>query len=113
MEKTIKSFFLLFLLLSFIGLLTIFSALWYFSNDLPNYRFLEDYKPSVSTKVYDKEGSIAADFATQKRTFVSIEEIPTFVINAFLSAEDKIFFNILELMLAVLLGLFLKILKTL
>ena len=93
MEKTIKSFFLLFLLLSFIGLLTIFSALWYFSNDLPNYRFLEDYKPSVSTKVYDKEGSIAADFATQKRTFVSIEEIPTFVINAFLSAEDKNFFQ--------------------
>ena len=81
------------LVASFAGLLIIFSALWYFSSDLPNYRFLENYKPSVSTKVYNKDGEIAADFATQKRTFVSIDQIPDFVINAFLSAEDKNFFQ--------------------
>ncbi len=67
--------------------------MWYFSSDLPNYRFLQDYKPSVSTKVYDKEGSIVADFAIQKRTFIAIDDIPPFVINAFLSAEDKNFFQ--------------------
>ena len=93
MGKILKSFFLVVLLSSFLVFITIFSALWYFSSDLPNYRFLQDYKPSVSTKVYDIDGSIVADFATQKRTFVVIDEIPPFVINAFLSAEDKNFFQ--------------------
>ena len=93
MGKILKSFFLVVLLSSFLVFITIFSALWYFSSDLPNYRFLQDYKPSVSTKVYDIDGSIVADFATQKRTFVAIDEIPPFVINAFLSAEDKNFFQ--------------------
>ena len=93
MGKILKSFFLVVLLSSFLVFITIFSALWYFSSDLPNYRFLQDYKPSVSTKVYDIDGSIVADFATQKRTFVAIDEIPLFVINAFLSAEDKNFFQ--------------------
>ena len=93
MGKILKSFFLVVLLSSFLVFITIFSALWYFSSDLPNYRFLQDYKPSVSTKVYDIDGSIVADFATQKRTFVAIDEIPPFVTNAFLSAEDKNFFQ--------------------
>ena len=93
MGKILKSFFLVVLLSSFLVFITIFSALWYFSSDLPNYRFLQDYKPSVSTKVYDKEGSIVADFAIQKRTFIAIDDIPQFVINAFLSAEDKNFFQ--------------------
>ena len=93
MGKMLKSFLLVVLLSFFLVFITIFSALWYFSSDLPNYRFLQDYKPSVSTKVYDKEGSIVADFAIQKRTFVAIDDIPLFVINAFLSAEDKNFFQ--------------------
>ena len=93
MLKIVKSLVLGSLAFSFAGFFAVFLALWYFSSDLPNYRFLENYKPSVSTKVYNKEGEIAADFAVQKRTFISIEEIPPFVINAFLSAEDKNFFQ--------------------
>ena len=93
MLRIVKSLVLGSLAFSFAGFFIVFLALWYFSSDLPNYRFLENYKPSVSTKVYNKEGEIAADFAVQKRTFISIEEIPPFVINAFLSAEDKNFFQ--------------------
>ena len=93
MSQMIRTLILGILSITFLGFLTAFLILWYFSNDLPNYRFLETYKPAVSSKIYNSNGDIAADFAVQKRTFVSIDEIPDFVINAFLSAEDKNFFN--------------------
>ena len=93
MGNLLKSIALGILLFSFTVFLVIFLALWYFSRDLPNYRFLENYKPPVSTKVYNNNGEISADFAIQKRTFISINTIPPFVINAFLSAEDKNFFE--------------------
>ena len=93
MSQMIRTLILGILSITFLGFLTAFLILWYFSNDLPNYRFLETYKPAVSSKIYNNNGDIAADFAVQKRTFVSIDEIPDFVINAFLSAEDKNFFN--------------------
>ena len=93
MGKIIKSLAIGALLTSFFGFLVIFFTLWFFSNDLPNYRFLENYRPAVSTKIYNNSGEIAADFATQKRTFISIDDTPDFVINAFLSAEDKNFYQ--------------------
>ncbi len=79
-----------------ISLLTgilIFSILWAFSNNLPDYKFLKNYKPPVSSKVYSGEGELISDFSSEKRIFVPYEAIPQRVINAFLSAEDKNFFS--------------------
>jgi len=68
------------------------AILWAFSNNLPDYKFLKNYKPSVSSKVYSGEGELVDDFSTEKRIFVPYNVIPTIVVNSFLSAEDKIFF---------------------
>jgi penicillin-binding protein 1A len=84
------------ILLSSIGLLATFSLLailWAFSNNLPNYKFLKNYKPSVSSKVYSGDGELVNDFSSEKRIFVPYKAIPKIVINSFLSAEDKNFFS--------------------
>ena len=73
--------------------LLVFSILWVFSNDLPDYKFLSKYEPSVSSRVYAGDGQIIAEFATQKRLFIPFESVPKKVINSFLSAEDKNFFK--------------------
>ena len=73
--------------------LTIFAVLWSFSNNIPDYKFLKNYKPPVSSKVYSGNGDLVADFSTEKRIFVPYSSIPKKVINAFLSAEDKNFFS--------------------
>ena len=73
-----------------IGLLAV---LWAFSNNLPDYKFLKNYKPSVSSKVYSGDGELVSDFSTEKRIFVPYKAIPKIVINSFLSAEDKNFFS--------------------
>ncbi len=71
----------------------IVGILWTYSNDIPDYKFLKNYKPAVSSKVYSGEGELVADFSKEKRVFVPYSSIPKNVINAFLSAEDKNFFS--------------------
>ena len=69
------------------------SILWGFSNNLPDYKFLKNYKPPVSSKVYAGNGELISDFSSEKRIFVPYEAIPKKIINSFLSAEDKNFFT--------------------
>ncbi len=74
-------------------LLFAFSTLWYFSIGLPDYKKLSNYQPPISSRVYSEDGKLIAEYALQKRLFVPYESIPEVVINSFLSAEDKNFFN--------------------
>ena len=93
MKSLINKILLLTLTLIFIGFFLIFTAIWYFSTDLPDFDFLKNYKPPVSTKVYNSSGEIIADFSRQRRSFIKYEQIPKKIIYAFLSAEDKNFFK--------------------
>ena len=74
-------------------LLFIFSTFWYFSIGLPDYKKLSNYQPPISSRVYSEDGKLIAEYAIQKRLFVPYESIPDVIINSFLSAEDKNFFN--------------------
>ena len=70
-----------------------FSALWYFSSGLPDYKKLATYQPPVSSRVYSENGTLLAEYAIEKRLFIPYDSIPSKVINSFLSAEDKNFFS--------------------
>ena len=93
MHPIIKNIFILILSAGLFALISIVAVLWAFSNNLPDYKFLKNYKPSVSSKVYSGEGELVSDFSTQKRIFVPYKAIPAKVVNSFLSAEDKNFFS--------------------
>ena len=88
-KKSLKLLIAIFVL----GLLFIFSTLWYFSSDLPDYKILSSYKPPVSSRVHSGEGQLIAEYALQKRLFIPYDSIPKKVIYSFLSAEDKNFFT--------------------
>ena len=93
MNITIKNIFIGFLSFLLLSLITVLGILWNFSNNIPDYKFLKNYKPPVSSKVYSGNGSLVADFSKEKRIFVPYRAIPKNVINSFLSAEDKNFFS--------------------
>ena len=93
MSTFVKKILVISLSLSLLILITILGILWSYSNNIPDYKFLKNYKPPVSSKVYSGNGDIVADFSKEKRIFVPINTIPKNVINAFLSAEDKNFFK--------------------
>ena len=75
------------------SLTLVFSAFLYFSSGLPDYKKLSNYQPPISSRVYSKNGKLIAEYALEKRLFVPYDSIPNKVINSFLSAEDKNFFN--------------------
>ncbi len=93
MQKFLKRL-IIFGLLSFLLILSlIVSILWIYSNKLPDYKYLKNYKPPVSSKLYSGNGVLVSDFSSEKRIFVPYSAISQTVINAFLSAEDKNFFE--------------------
>ena len=93
MIRQIKKIFILSVFLSIIGLVGIITILWYYSNDLPDYKFLKNYKPPISSKLYSNDGQLLSEFSSEKRIFVPFNTIPDLVVNSFLSAEDKNFFK--------------------
>ncbi len=76
-----------------LGIIFVFSTLWYFSSDLPDYKILANYKPPVSSRVHSGDGQLIAEYAIQKRLFIPYDSIPKKVVFSFLSAEDKNFFS--------------------
>ena len=93
MTNLFKNIFTIFLGLFLLTSVIILIVLWTFSNSIPDYRFLKNFKPPVSSKMYSGNGELVADFSKEKRIFVPYEAIPKNVINSFLSAEDKNFFS--------------------
>ena len=93
MHRIIKNIFIVVLSVGLLSAFSILAVLWAFSNNLPDYKFLKNYKPSVSSKVYSGDGELVNDFSSEKRIFVPYKSIPEKVINAFLSAEDKNFYS--------------------
>ena len=93
MSRVLKKIFIGIIGISLILFIFIISVLWNFSNNIPDYKFLKNYKPPVSSKVYSGNGELVSDFSKEKRIFVPYSSIPQNVINAFLSAEDKNFFS--------------------
>lgn len=64
-----------------------------YAHDLPDHSFLAKYEPPVTTRIHAGDGRLLAEFAQERRVFVPIENIPQQVILAFLSAEDRDFYN--------------------
>ena len=93
MIKHFKKIIILTLFLSIMTLTGIIAILWYYSNDLPDYKFLKNYKPPISSKLYSSDGQLLSEFSSEKRIFVPYNSIPNLVVNSFLSAEDKNFFK--------------------
>ncbi len=93
MHRIIKNIFILILSFGLLSAFSLLAVLWAFSNNLPDYKFLKSYKPSVSSKVYSGDGELVNDFSTEKRIFVPYNAISEKVINSFLSAEDKNFYS--------------------
>ncbi len=93
MSNYFKKTLVIFLSSILLLLIVVISILWGFSNDLPDYKFLKNYKAPVSSKVYSGDGDLIQDFSSEKRIFIPYNSIPPKLINAFLSAEDKNFFD--------------------
>ena len=63
------------------------------SADLPDYTALKNYEPPVMSRVHAGDGELVAEYASERRLFLPSQAIPQLLKNAFLSAEDKNFYE--------------------
>jgi penicillin-binding protein 1A len=68
-------------------------VVWKASRDLPDYERLAKYEPPVMTRIHANDGTLMAEYARERRIFVPINVIPKTVIQAFLAAEDRRFYE--------------------
>ncbi|MFL9826342.1 penicillin-binding protein 1A [Rhodoplanes sp. SY1] len=76
-----------------VGIAAAAGMIWHFSKDLPDYTQLQEYEPPVMTRVHAVDGALLAEYARERRLYLPIQAIPKQVINAFISAEDKNFYE--------------------
>src|SRR5471030_782874 len=76
-----------------VGVAATAGLLWHYSKDLPDYSQLQDYEPTVMTRVHAADGSLVAEYARERRLYIPIQAVPKLVISAFLAAEDKNFYE--------------------
>ncbi len=75
------------------GVLTLGGVFYLYGRDLPSYETLSQYTPKTISRIYSGEGKIIDEFAVERRLFTPAEEIPDIVKQAFISAEDKTFYE--------------------
>src|SRR5215470_15930871 len=80
-------------ILFLVGVAAAAGLFWHFSKGLPDYSQLQDYEPPVMTRVHAADGALLAEYARERRLYLPIQAIPKLVINSFIAAEDKNFYD--------------------
>jgi penicillin-binding protein 1A len=86
--KLVKYIFLLFVL----GVSVMIIFLWNIQEDLPDSN-ISEYFPNEITKIYDNNYDLLYHVGARDRFYIEYEDIPTEMIQAIISAEDKTFFQ--------------------
>lgn len=76
------------------GLLAVavFYSIYLFSG-LPSLEQLENPRSELATKVYSSDGEVLDQFYIKNRTQITLEQLPTDLVNALIATEDKNFYE--------------------
>jgi penicillin-binding protein 1A len=86
---------------TFLGILVLFvisaasgaGFLYYIVRGLPSIASLKDYRPSIITRVYSDNNELIDEFYLEDRKVIRVTDLPKFVTQAFVAAEDARFFH--------------------
>ncbi|HPX80955.1 MAG TPA: PBP1A family penicillin-binding protein [Syntrophales bacterium] len=67
--------------------------LYFFLGELPSVDTLKDYRPSIATRIYADNNELVDEFFLEDRKIIKVAELPNFVVQAFVAAEDSRFFE--------------------
>ncbi|HUJ58858.1 MAG TPA: PBP1A family penicillin-binding protein [Kofleriaceae bacterium] len=78
-----------------LGTATIALVFWMYGRDpnLPNIEKLADYRPKQITRIVDSNDRVIGELGSERRTLVQFDQIPPFVVDAFIAAEDNNFWS--------------------
>jgi penicillin-binding protein 1A len=83
-------------LLSAVALLGICTGayFWYiWSSNLPYVGSVKEYRPPIISEIYSDDGEVIGKFWEERRIVIPLEQVPEYMIQAFVAAEDSRFFE--------------------
>jgi len=66
---------------------------YHFIKDLPDFTSIKEFRPSVITQIFARDGRLIGEFFAEKRIEVPYSRLPRHLILAFVAAEDARFFE--------------------
>lgn len=91
--KNIERFLLLGLLFYSIILGCTLGFMYFSLKNLTGIKQLEDYRPSIPTKLFDIKGRAISEYFTEQRKIISIKKVPQHYIKALIAVEDQSFYS--------------------
>jgi len=91
LNKRILRWALMALIPLFLGLLI--GGYYAIVSDLPPAESISFFAPPISTKVYDDQGEIVSQFFIERRELTSLDRVPAYLKDGFISIEDKRFYS--------------------
>jgi len=62
-------------------------------NNLSGIKLLEEYRPEIPTKIYDKNNRLISEYFIKKRILVPFEDLPKDLLDAIIVKEDRAFYK--------------------
>ncbi len=75
------------------GTALVVSLVIWASNDLPSLDRIAEYQPALSTSILARDGTIVGEIYDERRYLIELNQLPSYLPNAFISAEDKDFYS--------------------
>ncbi|QGY42041.1 PBP1A family penicillin-binding protein [Pseudodesulfovibrio cashew] len=88
-----KILLIIFLICVVVGIGGAFALYNWAASDLPGFKKITDYRPSLVTTVYAKDNEVLGYFYKEKRFLVTLDQMSPWLPKAFLAAEDASFYE--------------------
>lgn len=75
------------------GVIGLFAFYFHFTHDLPKLSSFADYRPPLMSEVFADDGSKIGEYWSECRKFLSLEDIPLRLRQAFIASEDERFYE--------------------
>lgn len=94
MFRSVIFFFVkIFVFCALVGGIIAAALVYYYAQDLPGFSGLSHYHPPAVTRIYSSDGKLIEEYAKEHRVFVPISTIPSSLVEAFIAAEDKNYYE--------------------
>ncbi len=61
--------------------------------NLPPLEALTDYRPKLPLRIYTADGALMGEFGEERRSFIAIAQVPSYMKQAIIAAEDERFYS--------------------
>ncbi|RMH32267.1 MAG: PBP1A family penicillin-binding protein [Nitrospirae bacterium] len=93
MPSTIRLFSMTALAAIGLGIGGMIGVMWFATQALPSFESLQDYQPSIVSRVYADNGEVIGQFYLERRIYAPLDRIPQHLVNAVIAVEDSRFFD--------------------